>query len=176
MIISICGLPGSGKSTVAKKVAKELGFRYYSMGSIRRKMASEKGMTIEEFNKVGEKEDFTDKEVDEYQKKLGEEEDNFVIEGRTCFHFIPQSKKFFLKVDLDTAAVRIFNDPREEEKDFEDLEQLKEAIKERIESDNKRYGKYYGLKVYDESNYDFVIDTTNLTFHEVVEEILDKAQ
>jgi len=46
MIISISGLPGSGKSTVAKILAEKLGFERIYMGAIFRKMADQKGVSI----------------------------------------------------------------------------------------------------------------------------------
>ena len=69
MIISISGVPGSGKTSVAKIIADKLGMNFYSMGNMRGKMALDRGMTIDELNALGEKEAFTDAEVDEYQKK-----------------------------------------------------------------------------------------------------------
>ena len=64
MIITISGKPGSGKSTVAKIIAAKLGLNKYSIGDLRGKMALDRGITIDELNEVGEKEDFTDKEAD----------------------------------------------------------------------------------------------------------------
>lgn len=58
--------------------------------------SAKRGMTLAEYNKLGETDPSTDIEVDEYQKKLGETEDNFIIEGRTSWHFIPHSLKFLL--------------------------------------------------------------------------------
>ena len=113
MIITISGMPGSGKTTVAKLLAKRLGYEHYSMGDLRGKMAMERGISIDELNKLGEKESWTDKEADDYQKKLGETEDNFVTDGRTGFHFIPHSRKIFLKVDLRIGAERIKERARE---------------------------------------------------------------
>ena len=91
MIITIAGDPGSGKSTIARMLAAKLGLMYYSIGAKRRMMAEEREMTLEELNQLGEKEDFTDREVDEWQKKLGETRDGFIMEGRTSFFFIPNS-------------------------------------------------------------------------------------
>ena len=112
MIITIAGLSGSGKSTVAGLVAEKLGYRLYSIGEIRRRMALERGMTLDELNRLGEKHDFTDREVDEYQQRLGKEEDNIVIEGRTGAFFVPHSFKAFLKAGIRERAERIFNDEK----------------------------------------------------------------
>ncbi|MBU0540313.1 AAA family ATPase, partial [Patescibacteria group bacterium] len=67
MIITISGVPGSGKTTVAKILAERLGMKFYSMGDLRGKMATERGLTIDELNKLGETEAFTDNDVDTYQ-------------------------------------------------------------------------------------------------------------
>ena len=71
MIITITGEPGSGKSTIGKRLAKELGYGHYYIGQIRRDAAKKKGMTLAEYNKYGEAHPETDIEVDDYQKNLG---------------------------------------------------------------------------------------------------------
>jgi cytidylate kinase len=108
MIISISGAEGSGKSTIAKMLAEKLGWPRYYIGGIRREKAKERGLTLEEYNKLGETDPSTDLEVDEYQKKLGETQDNFIIEGRTSWHFIPHSFKIFLDVSFEEGARRIW--------------------------------------------------------------------
>ncbi|MFA6171270.1 MAG: cytidylate kinase family protein [Patescibacteria group bacterium] len=176
MIISFSGLPGSGKSTIAKKLAEKLGWPRYYMGGIRRQKAKDRGMTLAEYNKLGETDPSTDNEVDEYQKKLGETEDNFVIEGRTSWIFIPRSLKIFLAVDEMIGAQRIFDqlkkeNHRNEDKDINTLEDLIASQRKRMGSDRLRYKKYYGIDVFEEKNYDFVLDTSHLTREEVLEKI-----
>ncbi|MBI2473155.1 AAA family ATPase [Candidatus Uhrbacteria bacterium] len=82
MIITITGIPGAGKSTIAKVLSKKLNVPWYSVGDLRGKMAKERGLTIDELNHLGETQDFTDKEVDQYQEKLGKEQDGFIMDGR----------------------------------------------------------------------------------------------
>ncbi len=178
MIITISGLPGSGKSYVAKLLAKRLKMKRYYMGEMRREIARKRGMTLEELNKLGENEEWTDKEVDDYQRELGKKEDNFIIEGRTSFFLIPSSIKIFLDVDIKTGAERIFNvikkegSSRRNEGDFKNVDEAEKAIRERIRSDRKRYKKYYGIDFLDKSHYDLVIDTTDLRVEHVVEKIV----
>jgi len=174
VIITISGMPGSGKTTIGKLLAEKLGYKFYSMGDLRGRMAMEKGLTIDELNELGMKEEWTDRDVDEFQKQLGEKEDNFVIEGRLSFYFIPHSIKIFLDVDLETAAKRIFKDQRPDEKKVNSIKEVLEIIKKRIENDKKRYQKYYGIKNFmDKRHYDLVINTTKLSKEEVIEKVLN---
>lgn len=171
MIITISGLPGSGKSTIGKRLATQLGYRFYSMGDLRGKMAMERGMSIDELNKLGEQEGWTDQEVDEYQKKLGETEDNFVIDGRLSWHFIPKSFKVFLTVAVEEGARRIFKKQRPDEAPVGTMQDMVAQIRARIASDNTRYRKWYGVQFNDAKNYDLTINTTALPPKQVVEKI-----
>ena len=166
MIITISGAPGSGKTSAAKIVAAKLGMPFYSMGGLRAKMALERGMTIDELNRLGETDKTTDTEVDDYQKKLGTTEDNFVIEGRLSWHFIPNSFKIFLDCDSTEAARRIYEaqqsaaDRREDEPTYTSVEEAQAAIEQRVASDVKRYAAIYGVDYRDHSHFDLIIDTT----------------
>ncbi len=170
MIITICGQAGSGKSTAAKLLAKKLGYEHFSAGDFRRKMAEERGLSLAEFNKLGEKEAFTDKEVDDYQASLAKR-DKLVVEGRTSFYFIPNSAKVFLTASLDERAKRVFRDRRQSEK-HASVAETREALVAREASDQKRYKKYYNIDPFDPKNFDLVIDTTGLRPEQVVEKIL----
>ena len=172
MIITISGKPGSGKSTVAKIISGKLGLKNYSIGDLRGEMALDRGISIDDLNKVGEKEDFTDKEADEYQEKLGKEENNFVIDGRLSYYFIPSSVRIFLDVDADVGAQRIFSTKREDEKTEKNIEDLKERLAKRVESDHKRYQKYYGINFEKRENFDIVVDTTDISPEETANKII----
>lgn len=176
MIIALSGMPGSGKSTAAKQLAEKLGWPRYYIGGLRREAARKKGMTLEEYNKLGETDPTTDKEVDEMQKKLGQEQDNFIIEGRTSFYFIPQALKIFIDVEEKEGAKRIWNDlqqnnKRNEGKNLKSIEDVIKLNRERVASDKKRYQQYYGFDAYNKKNYDYTIDSTNMTTNEKFDKI-----
>lgn len=173
MIITISGSLGSGKSTVAKLLAKKLGYKHYSMGDFQRELAKERGISLLELSKLEEKDKSLDKIVDQKQKDLGKKEDNFVIDSRLGFYFIPHSVKLFLEIDEKEAAKRIFNHLRPGEKENATLEETEENIKIRKKSEIKRYQEYYNLDLHDKSNYDLVIDTTNISAEQVSEEVLN---
>jgi len=164
MIISIGGNQGSGKSTLAKQLAEALGWPRYYMGGLRREAAAKRGLTLAEYNKLGESDPSTDLEIDEYQKQLGETEDNFIIEGRTSWYFIPQSLKLYIDVSDEEGARRIFLANRDgEDKSMSTLDEVLLSVKNRKNSDRKRYLQFFGIDTYDLKNYDYVINTTNLT-------------
>ncbi|MCX6742416.1 MAG: cytidylate kinase family protein [Candidatus Pacearchaeota archaeon] len=173
MKITISGLPGAGKTTIAKMLAKKLKYEHWSLGDIRGEIAKKHHMTIDQLNEVGKKEIWTDKEVDDFQKKMGEKRDNFIMEAWIGFHFIPDSIKIFLEVDMKEGARRIFLDQREDEEPKENAHEVEKMIKKRLEGSRERYKKYYGIKDFtDRKQFDIVINTTKLTKKEVVKEIL----
>jgi cytidylate kinase len=180
MIISITGGPGTGKTSVGKLLAERLGYNFYSVGDLRGKMALERGMTIDELNAQSESDPQSDTTVDDYQRALGTKEDNFVIEGRLSWHFIPHSFKVFLTCDLKKAAERIFHarkhdiEGRADEAVYTSVEEAEQAILHRIASDTLRYQKYYSLDYRDPSHYDLVVDTTHIQGVPAVTDLVEK--
>jgi CMP/dCMP kinase len=179
MIISISGAQGSGKSTMAKKLSLDLNWPRYYMGALRRQAALKRGITLAEYNALGEKDPKTDTEVDIYQKELGQKEDNFIIEGRTSWYFIPHSFKIYIDVKLEIGAERIWqhlqkDNKRNEDNNLNSLEDVIVSLKNRLESDRKRYLKYYNIDVNDKNHYDFIVDTSNLNIEEVYSLIYNK--
>lgn len=176
MIISISGSHGSGKSTIAKMLSEKMNWPRYYMGGLRREAALKKGLTLAEYNKLGENDPSTDLEVDNYQKELGQKLDNFIIEGRTSWYFIPHSLKIYIEVSQEIGAERIFEslkkeNDRNEDKNLNNLEDVIKSVQERYKSDKIRYEKYFGIDVYDLKNYDFVINTDKLSINEVFERV-----
>ncbi|MFZ4632215.1 MAG: cytidylate kinase family protein [Patescibacteria group bacterium] len=188
MIVSFSGNPGSGKSVIAERLAGKLNYPHYYIGSIWREMAKKHGLDVVAFSKLNENNPDKDKEVDEYQRQLGKDQDKFVIEGRTSWYFIPHSLKIYLYVSPEEGAKRIFGslqkkNNRNEGGGLNTWEDVLESNKRRVDSDSGRYKQFYGIDVFDPKNYDFFLDTTNLSPDKVfeavyafVEENLDKAK
>lgn len=177
MIVSINGPAGSGKSTIAKMLAKKLNWPRYYIGGLRREKARKRGLTLAEYNKLGETDPSTDLEVDKYQKKLGETKDNFIIEGRTSWHFIPHSVKIYLDVDKKVGAERVFSElqeknQRNEDNNLDSVAKVLVSHQNRIKSDNLRYKKYFNINVYNLKNYDFVLDTSKINKDEVFDKVI----
>ena len=175
MVITISGNPGSGKSTVAKKLAKKLGWPRFYMGKIRRLKAKSMGLTLAGYNKLGEKDSSTDIEVDNYLKRIAARNKNCVIESRTAWHFLPKSIKIFIDVDEKIGAERVLaelkkHDGRNEGEKLTSLKSVLASHRQRKASDDKRYRKYYDFNIFDAKNYDYILDTSNLNKKQVFDE------
>ena len=170
MIITISGKPGSGKSTIADILAKKFILKRFSVGDFRRELAKQKGMTINELNELGEKESFTDEDADNWQINIGKTCDNFIIDGRLSYHFIPGSLKIFLDISSEMGAERIIKQKRENER-FPDLKTAVKYWHQRVNSDKKRYKKYYNLDPYKLDNFDFILDSSDLSIEETADKI-----
>jgi len=177
MIITLSGKPGSGKSTVGKILSKRLGLKHYSMGDMQRRFAKEKGITIEELGRLELKDDKIDREVDAYQTEISEKEDDFIIDGRLSFYFIPKSIKIFLVCSDEEGSRRIYSDTKSNKRDSSErktksLEETMKIMIKREKDNQKRFLKYYGIDFLDKKNYDLVVDTTDISAEEAGEKIL----
>jgi len=172
MIITISGKAGSGKSTIAKLISEKLSLKHHSIGDLMRAMALEKGISLLELNKIAEKDKSIDLELDNKLKQLGKTKDNFVIDGRLTAFFIPNADvKVFLEADDEVRAERILNEKRKNEK-TESLKETIASIKNREESEKKRYKKYYDVDYTDKKLYSLFIDTTKMNPAQVVDNVL----
>ncbi|MFW5991400.1 MAG: (d)CMP kinase [Candidatus Nanoarchaeia archaeon] len=172
MKIVISGTPASGKSTVAKEVAKRLGFKHYSMGDLQREIANEKGITIDELSELESKDKSLDTYIDAKQKQIGKEEDNFVLDSRLGAHFIPDAIKIFIDADPNIRVERRLKQKRNEET-FNEKEKAFETMKQREHTDRNRFIEYYGFDFLDMFNYDKIIDSTTSTIEDCAREITD---
>jgi len=184
MIITISGVPGSGKSSVAKILAEKLGYDRIYIGGLQREIAKQKGITLEQLQKLEEKDPSLDKKVDDRIRENAMAKDNIIIESRTAAGLFRKWKlkksavHVFLKCDLKVSARRIFSQKnkegclvRNERQVLSEREQMKD-VKDRMRSESKRYKKYYGFDCYDESLYDIIIDTTKMTIKESADAVL----
>lgn len=183
MIITLSGTPGSGKSTIAKILVKKLNTERIYVGGIRRELAKKKGMTLEELNEYAKTNPETDVDVDkkaaEQARKLEKKKKKVIVEGRTQFYFLPESIKIYVKVEPEEGARRIWEDLQNKQTRLErnegkitSFKEMKKKIYQREKEDAARYKQYYKFDHRDESHYDLILDTSNMTAKEAAEKII----
>lgn len=171
--ITLSGSVGSGKSTVAKMLAKKLGWEYYSTGMAQRKIAEEMGLTTLELNRLTIQDKSIDERIDAVFQNPPWEGKNCVVDSRLAFHFVPKSFKVCLVVKDEVAGARIFADTnRSGEKAYATVEEATLAAVKRHELELEHFMKNYQLDIDDKSNFDLIIDTTHLTPEQVCQAIL----
>ena len=176
MIITLGWHLGAGKSTLGRKLAEFYWYKKYSTGDFMRELALERWISLIDLGHEAETDGWIiDNILDNRQIRLWKEEDNFIIDGRLAFHFIPHGIKIFLTIDPLEAARRVFQDQsRSWVESHETIAHAAENIITRRMSENERYMKYYGLNIYNMWSYDIVIDTTMKTVEEVFEIIKNR--
>lgn len=174
-MITITWKAWSGKGTTAKFLAKKLWYKHISIGQIKRDLAKKMEITLPEFDKLGDQpgnEKEFDLKYEEYQKSL-KPTDPIILDSRLWFYCQPDSFKIFLDVDINEAAKRIFNAHRDSEKAYQSIETAIEVTKKRNESSRQRYIKLYNIDFFDPKQYDFYLDTTNLSPEEQNQAVLE---
>jgi len=164
--IAISGDLGSGKSTIGRLFESRLGLKFHSGGSIFRSLATKYNMTPAEFSKYSEIHPEVDEEIDGELVKISKNDEDMAIDSRMAWHFVPESFKLHLLVDIEVAAKRIMDENRGTEK-YPTLADAVEKIKARKTSENKRYTEKYNVNPDDLTNYDLVVDTTYATPEEI---------
>ena len=171
-IITIAGSLGSGKSSTARAVASALGFRHFSSGDLFRKLAAERGESIEAMNISAEAQRDIDLKVDNLLREMYRTDERLVIDSRMAWHWMPLSFKVFLVLDPNTAAERIFNHLRDEGRMSEaatSIDEVRKSIDRRFASEQKRYAALYGVNATDPLNFDIVINTKHNDLKTVTE-------
>lgn len=172
-IISLSGDLASGKGSVSEVLMDKLSYGIYRNGEYFRKLAKDANMSLAEFGKYVEDHPEIDIKIENSAKEYAKENDNFIIDARLGWYAVPESFKVYLKVDIDEAARRAFEDnKRKDLEQFTNLEAHKKALIERFKCENERYFKLYDVKKDDFNNYDLVVDTTNLSPEEVADTII----
>jgi cytidylate kinase len=177
-IITICGSLGGGKSSTADLVAKKLDFKRFSSGDFTRKIALERGITLNELNILAETDKAIDESIDNEVKKA-RNLNQIVIDSRTAYHWIPESFKVYLDLPPEIAKERILadlkNNPlRNQSESSNDSDEIYKKIKERFESEQKRYWELYKINNKDKNNFNLVVDTNKNNLEQVVDIIVSE--
>lgn len=166
MIIAVAGLHGTGKSTIAKKLAEKFGCAYHSAGIAFRQMAEDKGMNLEEFSIFAESHKEIDIEVDNSVYEKAKDEKKYVFEG--------QLPVYMLKDRLEYAILLTCSDEvRIQRMMGRDGKNLTEQLREtqiREESERQRFIDLYNIDVMESqrilNTFHLIVDTSRMTAEE----------
>ena len=175
MIITMTGKPCSGKSVMIEFLARKYGFDVFYSGALYREVAKERGMTVLELNQSG---DYSvDFEVDRRVVEEGEKrvDDEVIFDSRLAWALLKvPNMKTFLDVNETEQAKRLLGTKRDTEKTNITLEQAKADLLARWNAENDRYDILYKTNNRNPKNYDFVLDTSNLSIEEGGEKVYEK--
>jgi len=164
--ISLFGIAGTGTTSVGKLVANRLKLEFIYSGNIFREMATKRGLDLYKFSKLCEKDSAIDMELDKKIEKIGKEKEDFIIDSRLAWHFIPTSIKIKLTCNNEIRYERI------SKRDLISVEDAKKKTEGREISEKMRYYNYYKIKDYTEDkHFDLIIDTSNISIEEVARKI-----
>ena len=165
--IAISGDIGTGKTTLAKNLAKKLGWQHLSTGEYFRKWHEEHGIPLE---KTGEVPEEVDKAIDfEYQAKMRDEE-HIIFESRLA-GWLSRDFSYVFRVlcvtNFEEAMKRVAK------RDRISVEEAKEKSHERSKALEEKFYNLYGTNDFlDPKYFDLVVDTTNISFSETLEFVL----
>lgn len=167
-VITIGGLHGTGKSSVADAIAERFDLRRVSAGVIFRQLAAERGLSLEEFSRIAEKDKEIDRLIDD-RLKSSAEEGGVVIDGQLAGWMAGDNAdlKIMLTAPVEVRVKRIAD------RDGTDYEDALQETLAREASERERYSEYYGVDISDLSIYDMILDTTDRTLDEVIETVCE---
>lgn len=164
--ITIFGLAGTGTTTAGKLLATELGYEFISTGNLFRQQAAELGLSLYDFEKLCNENPSYDRQLDDRVKQLGQQKNNFVLESRLAWYFIPDSIKIKLVCDESTRIARVAS------RDNLSLAEATIKTKQREQDGPARYAQIYGLTEFAPATaFDLILDSGRLSPAEIVTEI-----
>lgn len=165
MRILLSGLSGTGSTTAAKQIAKDLNLDYIYGGAIFRDLAKEHGISLEDLAESLEHNQEMEREIDRRLVDAARRDD-VLVESRTVGWIFPDgipALRIWLTCGLQERLRRV--------RTREHHAHSAENLLRREASDNRRYLTLYGIEPEDFSPFDLVLDTTDLPVEDVVDRI-----
>ena len=172
LIISVCGMAGSGKTTVARKLARKYSLRFFSGGDGLKALALKEGFRPLDrgwweskeglrFLKTRSNDHSYDKRIDEELLEIADK-GNVVLDSWTMPWLLKKGFKIWLEASLEKRAERIAR------RDKIPLVTALQALKDKESQTKMIYEQLYGFKLgKDFDPFHFVLDTDNLSPNEV---------
>ena len=172
IVVCISGMAGTGKSTLAKKLAEKYGLRYYSGGDALKALAAEEGYdsssrgwweSPEGLGFLAKREENLefDKAVDDKLLEYAQQ-GCVLLDSWTMPWLLKTGFKIWLIASVEKRAERIA------ERDNLSVEEALQVLKEKEARTKSIYKKLYGFTIGEDLEpFNFVLDTDNLSASEV---------
>ena len=160
-VVVVSGPPGGGKTTYARRLAEELGLRYFTTGSIFRRVARERGLSLVELSRLAERDPSLDFEID--RRAIEEAYRGWVVVDSHLAGWTLAAEADVLIYVKAPTPVRI---ARLAGRDSSGVVEAAEQALAREESQWRRFREYYGYDISDLSFYHLVVDTSVLGVEE----------
>ena len=172
VVICISGMTGSGKSTVAKKLADKYGLGYFSGGNALKILAQEEGYesdvrgwweTAEGLNFLKQRmaDPVFDKKIDEKLLELAAE-GNVVLDSWTVPWLLKEGFKVWLEASPNVRAKRVVT------RDSISVEEALKALTEKDERTRQIYRSLYGFDLgHDLTPFNLVLATDELDPYDI---------
>lgn len=157
LVVTISGLHGTGKSTYARRIAREFGLRHASAGELFRRICSERGVSVEELTREAEGRRDLDLLIDE-RTKAEARRGSVVLDGLLAGWIAGDlaDVRIYLRAP---ERVRIERIARRDRIPFD--EARRETL-DREEAERRRFKLFYAINLDDLSIYDLVLNTSLL--------------
>ena len=144
-----------------------------STGEAQRQIATKRGISTLELNRLAEADPTIDEEIDSVFRSLASVTEPLVVDSRLAWHFLPAAFKVHLVVDPEVAATRVLHREGAKAERYGSMAEALERMSDRADSERRRFQRIYGVDTFRLANYDLVIDTTQAPPEEVAARVLD---
>ncbi|MFP4045747.1 MAG: (d)CMP kinase [Candidatus Aenigmatarchaeota archaeon] len=176
MIFTVSGLPGRGKSTLARFLADEFNLNLFTAGDFHRQEAGKRDLSIGEFmeqiDEIEEREgvDF-DLKLDKKILETAYKNDKIVFDSRLAGILLQDVAdiRILVECSIENVAERVA------QREGWTKEEAREHIEERARVERRRYKEIYGVDLTDRKYYNIVIDNSG-PLEETEKELLEKVK
>jgi predicted cytidylate kinase len=166
--VTIFGLAGTGTTTVGRLLASKLGYEFSSSGEMFRQQAAARGLPLYEFEALCNSDPSIDRALDGQLSSYGKAHDDFVLESRLAWYFIPDSFKVKITCDFETRIARVAK------RDGMALDLKREKTLFRERSGETRYRENYGIDPFaPDGAFNVILDSTKTPPERLVAAIIE---
>ena len=162
IVLTFGGLHGTGKSTVAKKLARHYNLKYFSAGQIFREQARDSGENLATYSKTAESDLSIDRVIDERIVELAKI-GGVVIDARLGAYLAGDhaTLRVYFVTSEDVRVKRIA------QREGRVVEEVREEVLTSEKSQDERFKRDHGVKVRAPEIYDCTLNTNKFDVEQI---------